>query len=226
MLKTSSFLLHARYSAICSESKASLRGGLCLFGLGFKKVVFFFKWARNCLFDRFGWCSPTPTGFQMGRRTQAPCSVELCSCSAPNLKDLCPLPLSSGQLGAYLIIFQPWELNPPEVIVLSPVHPSSVSSAPWGGLGWFLGAAVHYPSPSWLEEKEGEMGTRQNHIMLLAFQPAGKLPGKPRKGGGCKDLLARSFWMRFGYEGVGGCGGHSMERNRNGKRLPKTGSAG
>lgn len=76
------------------------------------------------------------------------------------------------------------------MIVSSPVHPSSVSSAPWGGLGWFLGAAVRYPSPSWLEEKEGEMGTRQNHIMLLAFQPAGKLPGKLRK-----EEDARTSWQ-------------------------------
>lgn len=79
---------------------------------------------------------------------------------------------------------------PPEVIVSSSAHLPSASSEPQGGLGWFHGAAMHCPSPSWAEGKEREMGMWWNHIMLSAFHPAGKPPGKLRREQG-----ARTSWQ-------------------------------
>lgn len=81
-------------------------------------------------------------------------------CPTPTLEGLWTLPLPSGQAG--VSVSSPanfrLELSLPELIVSSPAHPPSASSEPQGGLGWFHGAAMHCPSPSWAERKEREMG--------------------------------------------------------------------
>lgn len=143
----------------------------------------FFKWAQGCLSGTFGWSSPTPANFQRSRGTPAPCRTGAAWLLSPTFGAFMSPPLPSGRSGAFASSSADSQAGAESSWTNSfkPAHPPSASCEPQWGLGWFHGAAVRCPSPSWVEGQEREMGPWEHHTVLSAFRPAGKPPGKLRR---------------------------------------------